>query len=391
MFTRFFKNTARTLQKSLTTATSGLHSEFPKSLSPEECDLILNTVQSFSLKNNLANVSLKHLDSGHSPYAKNFSINVSGQKHCVLRYIHGGRGYSKKRAALEMEIQQAAVHSGITPEILYQDNNHGIIIRKYVLQENDWLKNLDKKSLDGFALFFRKLHAINTSKIIDCLKESPILPYLDFFLKDVKEKWPQISNCKQLCDYQASLDDIANKMALVKKQIFQYKGSFGFCHGDMHFRNILPTAEKISVIDFEMASFFDPLHDLASFCVCTNLTDEAANNLLTKYLQRQPTVEESTRWQLNLCLEYYWYALGALYSIAKENLAQCVIDRSIQSWSDYQGSHSPAELSPSMLLTISHLLAKKGNELYREKPVLEEKTEEVQFKHLNLNQRIYCP
>jgi thiamine kinase-like enzyme len=65
------------------------------------------------------------------------------------------------------------------------------------------------------------------------------------------------------------------------------------CHLDPQIANVLVTDDKIYFVDWECAAMGDPFFDLASLCASEEFSDSEMHNLLSQYLKRLPSKEET--------------------------------------------------------------------------------------------------
>ena len=78
---------------------------------------------------------------------------------------------------------------------------------------------------------------------------------------------------------------------------------------------ILPDG-SFRLVDWEYATMFDPLMDLASCCSYANYNEEETERLLRLYLQREPQPQEEQMLYAYLVLYGFWCALWAIYKTA---------------------------------------------------------------------------
>src|SRR5688500_3603422 len=88
----------------------------------------------------------------------------------------------------------------------------------------------------------------------------------------------------------------------------------------MHLRNMFFMANKIIIIDWEMAGFNDPFFDLANYSLYACLTEDQEYDLLKFYLQYFPTQAQKDHWNAvkSLVLVFnifsWFYFLGPIPS-----------------------------------------------------------------------------
>lgn len=196
-----------------------------------------------------------------------------GEEAYVLRLIALHR--PEERTFQEIEAQKRAAQLGISPEISAHSSDGRVIIMPYI-QGSTLEEHLDGgEEVD--PQLFEKL-----GRMLRCLHESPAPT---FFCRSHTER--AIKHYHSALQQGVLLPTFFDEHFLqefLEEGAWLAAGEQGFCHGDLHDRNILLDQEGDPwIIDWDAASLDDPTHDLANLMIANQLTDEQIAALLRGY------------------------------------------------------------------------------------------------------------
>lgn len=187
----------------------------------------------------------------------------SRDQECVLRLVQDYIGTFDLDRSCELSILKTASDAGIAPEILYSNEDAGILVTEYlhgrVWQESD-LESGD--NIESLAELLRSVHALPSccspldltgiaEKYADCLKPRPGLHAF-------------ASNCVKIVS---------------KRPVHEMVTC---CHNDIVADNVIDS-RGLNLIDWEYACDNDPLFDLASAIGFHNLDESRQLMLLSAY------------------------------------------------------------------------------------------------------------
>lgn len=170
---------------------------------------------------------------------------------------------------------------------------------------------------------------------------------------------------KVLKDGLGTEENINGALELIKRyreQLSAYACPQVNVHGDLNPRNIFLTDDNgVLLIDWAESSLEDPFYDLTYFALKHDYDEVQETLLLKTYLQRQPTVEETSRFTLQKKIHQAFWSLTNLYlaDVQLRKHPQQKIDpqASLKSWSTYQKTYADSmeELPAQYFYELSRL------------------------------------
>lgn len=200
----------------------------------------------------------------------------------------------KSEVFIENRAQESKISSLLETHSLTSKTHvsfrNGVKISDYI--EGDVLSDIDMEPhIKNVAHQLRKLHGIS----LDIEKYDPILEI------------DRLDALKKYREDKTSYLDLINK---VKIEYSKMNHQYVLIHGDFNPDNIIVTKDKnIQFIDFEYATCFDPLYDIASFM---SYSEKIMNKLFLNYVAREKreiAYKKVIYYRILQCLKWYNVAL----------------------------------------------------------------------------------
>ncbi len=200
----------------------------------------------------------------------------------------------------EMRTSLAAFNSGLTTMSIYSDPLSGVKINTYLPGES--LNHIDEFDIDKVADLLHKIHNLDVNGVGTLDLNANMEFYLGFINKNTK------------------LDNRFPALWAYFKSFLPYLEQFPhcLCHHDFQRSNVIKTdSDHYYVIDFEFASYGDPVYDISAFA---NDSMEDGLNLLKAYFKDEINDDCYKRFYLyRLYLSLQWYVVATIKAGDKEN------------------------------------------------------------------------
>jgi aminoglycoside phosphotransferase (APT) family kinase protein len=213
-------------------------------------------------------VSMMH---GGRSGARLFAVRVDGNRY-VVRTPDPGRDQHHMRAEREIACMTLAGERGIGPELRHADHATGITIS--VLIEG-MIRGPAPGRAERLAATLRKLH------------EGPRLPG-GGSVAAILDHFDGVLRARGAGGVPVALGSALREAAEASSRF----AICAPCHRDLNPGNVLETAERAYLVDWETAGEGDPFVDLAQLGVFSFPAPERRAELLAAYLGRAPTARE---------------------------------------------------------------------------------------------------
>ncbi|WP_028264555.1 phosphotransferase [Atopobium fossor] len=242
------------------------------------------------------------LKQGLTNLSCHFSVGEGNQKKQYV-YRHPGVGTEKMISrASEAAGLRLARDLGLDSTFIHEDEESGWKLSRFIPNAQS-LDTNDDKQLKHAMEMCRQLH--------DC--DAKLERHFDFFEEGLSyeqlllEHGPiEVPGYYELRDKIVRLKDFANA------------DGYPECvsHNDFFSLNFLVEADgQMSLIDWEYAGMSDVANDFGTFTVCSEFTEQRANQALDYYFGRSATFEERRHfWSYVVLAGWCWY----IWSLAKE-------------------------------------------------------------------------
>ncbi len=198
----------------------------------------------------------------------------------------------------EIKVQLAAVSYGITSMSHYFDKKTGIKINEYI--EGESLDKTDYYDIREVVELLKTFHSINVDGVDTLNLRKNLAMYVSYIKGNTLDR-----NYYLLEQY--------------LERYYDYLDGFDkvLCHHDYQKSNIIKGYDGYYyVIDFEFASYGDPLYDVAAFA--NNSMDDGI--MLLKEYCGDPTSDDYKRFYLyRLYLSLQWYVVATIKARNREN------------------------------------------------------------------------
>ncbi|MDR0283527.1 MAG: phosphotransferase [Propionibacteriaceae bacterium] len=233
-----------------------------------------------------------------------FRFTASGQRYV---YRHPGVAtYGLLDRAAEAEAEAIALELGLDETFIYLDPAVGWKISRFV----DIVEPFD---------YHNPGHVDRALRLVRALHESGRAIDAKFNIYTGSEKWVDLLLAGPGLQGRTEFPDF-DRLRNQAKRVYELAESDGvektLCHNDFYDPNLLITADKMYLIDWEYVGMSDYASDLGTFICCSDYTPDEAEGVFTTYFGHQPTPDE-----LRHCLAYvslaahYWW-VWALYKDA---------------------------------------------------------------------------
>jgi aminoglycoside phosphotransferase (APT) family kinase protein len=207
--------------------------------------------------------------------AQVFSVRIAGRSY-ALRVPSADRDDHLQRSEREITSMQLAAARGIAPELCHADRSTGITLSvkvEGILSGRE--RALAPGRIERVVSTVRGLHDGPR------LAQGPgVIELMDYFDGALRAR---------------GAGGIPAALAATVREAAQASQRFGQrapCHGDLNPANVLETAERAYLIDWEMAGEGDPFLDIGQLGVFSFFAPGARAALLSTYLGRAPTRSE---------------------------------------------------------------------------------------------------
>lgn len=242
------------------------------------------------------------LKQGITNLSCHFSVGEGEQKKQYV-YRHPGVGTEKMICrASEAAGLRLARDLGLDNTFIYEDEQRGWKLSRFIPHAQS-LDTTDEKQLKRAMEMCRQLHESTAT-----LKR-----HFDFFEEGLSYEQLLLEHGPiQVPGYY----ELRNKIVRLK----EYASADGYpdcvSHNDFFPLNFLVEEDgQMSLIDWEYAGMSDVANDFGTFTVCSELTEERANQALDYYFGRSATFEERRHfWSYVVLAGWCWY----IWSLAKE-------------------------------------------------------------------------
>ncbi|MBE6054116.1 MAG: choline kinase [Clostridium sartagoforme] len=192
----------------------------------------------------------------------NYLINIKDLKY-VLRIPSED---NKNNFSYENTILNLIKPFDISPDIIYQDKDNGILLSKYIETEKFDINFYNSSIfIDKLTSKLKKLHLLECSNSFN--------PF-----KDIYRNIECLYNLNYEFEHDISL--LVKKLKELEIDLSK-EVHYGLCHNDLNTSNILYSNNSIYLIDFEFAGMGDIFFDLAT--ISWFLRDEFRDQLITAY------------------------------------------------------------------------------------------------------------
>lgn len=183
-------------------------------------------------------------------FATGRSIRKNRKAYNIIKYLWK-KGFSKGTFCLPR-----VLFCGFSSHLLFYEYIEGKDMIHFVLEENSKLNFLIKKTAQWLA----RLHNLKIkSKKISFWNLKENKKKRKFFLEVIEKNFPE---------YFSEIEKMLDKIFLYKKELIRKdKKNFVLIHGDFQPANLIFDGRKITIIDFEHTSFYQPMLDVACFLI----------------------------------------------------------------------------------------------------------------------------
>jgi len=227
-----------------------------------------------------------------------FVFSCRGEKYV---YRHPGIGTNAYiNRASEFCAMKTAKELGLDNTYICMDPAEGWKISHYI-ENAKTLDYHDAAQVDEALSMMRRLHNAN----IDTKYDFDLLGMIRKFSKEIEQQGRD-----NFVDYAALSRDT--------KELFEFTEQDNvpkcLCHCDCYDPNFLIDQKgKMYLIDWEYSGKADPACDLGTFIACSDYSSDEAQDIIRRYLQRDPLPGELRHYLAYVSiLSYYWF-LWALY------------------------------------------------------------------------------
>jgi aminoglycoside phosphotransferase (APT) family kinase protein len=235
--------------------------------------------------------------------AELYAIRAGGADYVARKTSKLRQERDGMRASREVTCMRIAAERGVAPRLVHVDAERGIVIMERIagapLSRGT---PRDQDPLGRLAATLRTLHT------------GPAFPAHRSLAEHVQEFE------RALARHGAVLPPaIARIVAAVSPRVARYDKTAP-CHNDVNPSNILATAERVYLVDWEASAAGDPFLDLgqAGICVCRDAAER--DQLLELYLERAPTDDEREHMRVSRTLALAFYAAAFHYVAALQRL-----------------------------------------------------------------------
>ena len=225
--------------------------------------------------------------------ARVFSLRVAGRSY-VLRVPSPERDRHEQRSEREITCMKLAADRGIGPELCRAERATGITLSAKI---EGILSGRERAQAPGrsqrLAATVRALH--EGPRVSDSAGVGELLDYFDGVLRA------------------RGAGGIPPELAAALREASEASRRFGRrapCHGDLNPSNVLETAERAYLVDWETAGQGDPFVDLAQLGVFSLFAPGARAELFACYLGRAPTPSEQAHATLARVTALGFYAVS---------------------------------------------------------------------------------
>ncbi len=260
------------------------------------------------------------LKGGHSG-SKNYLVEVDGTPY-VLRIQNPNQLLDENRK--ELVIFEEAARAGIAPKIYAVSLDFSYSLIEYIRALTLPIERV-KNAIPACAKALSRLHSLQIPDRIET-KEG-IADQLVTLYGQLKGRHNQIPEIERVIE------------EIQKNERNRVQATSVWIHGDLHLRNLFLIEGKALIVDWEMAAWDDPFHDLSYFANIVGLETNDEREFLRSYLQREPSEEEARRYFFSkkatlLLLAFNCFAQG--YESAKMDQEVLNKDNPLFEMSHYQ-------------------------------------------------------
>ena len=234
----------------------------------------------FHLSIYAAEVSLKEFSGGYSGN-RNFLIDVDQEKFVLRAFDPDERLQNIQR---EIYVQKEAAERGVAPRILSVCDNSRALMVAYIPERPLTLdETKEKRSIQMVAKALRTVHSIPQSpyprsRFLE--RQEHLYAHLCTLVKD---KQPAERAIAMMRANEAKLSEMIIRQATI--------------HGDLNPRNVFFTPDGVLLIDWSETNWEDPFYDLTCFALLHDYSLEQERELLTQYLQHEPSSQEQEHYK----------------------------------------------------------------------------------------------
>ncbi|MCD8203851.1 MAG: phosphotransferase [Coprobacillus sp.] len=200
----------------------------------------------------------------------------------------------------EMKASMAAFKAGLTSMSIYFDPKTGVKINSYIYGNS--LNKIEDYDVEKVAELLHNLHNLDVKGMTTLdLKDN-----MGFYLNYIKDKSALDPRFNAIWEYFLSFSDYLKQFPHT------------LCHHDFQRSNvILSDSGRYYVIDFEFASYGDPVYDISAF---SNDRMEDGLELLKAYFKDEINIDSYKRFYLyRIYLSLQWYIVATIKADDKEN------------------------------------------------------------------------
>lgn len=228
-----------------------------------------------------------------------------------------------KSRETESEVCKILEEYSLTSQTLISDTN-GVKISKYI--EGDVLGNIKMDShIEEVASQLHKLHSLS----IELEKYNPIA---------------EIERLSSQLDSEIKNVVFLDLLDQVKREYPKFHHQSKLIHGDFNPDNVIVTNDQnIQFIDFEYATMFDPMYDIASFM---SYSEEIMNVLFLKYPvegKKEQAYKKVIYYRVLQCLKWYnvallkdKYNIGVALAIDFIDVSEAMLKQANHLWIKYK-------------------------------------------------------
>jgi thiamine kinase-like enzyme len=218
-------------------------------------------------------------------------------KACIVRF---NQDYYKPARVDEIAVHRYAQAQGFGPEVIYADEDEGIIVMEF-LSGTQPIKAFDrKKQIDLLIELVKKIHV---SRLVCRPKDSFVVNVFDWLSHALKKNHYGIN----LFAFQESLKFLEQCIDLSVKPVF--------VHGDLTCDNIFLCGDSYKAIDFEGACYDHPYVDLARLAVFFGFDQSEETYFLQRYWNREIIQQDLYQFAIFKLFNLASFVLGILETL----------------------------------------------------------------------------
>lgn len=218
----------------------------------------------------------------------NFYVRTERGEYVLRRYPTTTLGVCRQQ---ELRCQHAAAAAGLAPAPLCLNNHQQLLISEYVT--NGEPLTLTAARLPLLAQCLGALHSLKV--------QTPVLT-VGTYLRQLMHN----AHLGTLEPARSLFQALQETAVLFEK----LPADVVLCHMDLHAANLLWSAERIWMLDFEYAQLADSSFDLAALVLHFHLTGEQQQQLLRHYHQRRQFPDSQ-------CAQGFWQSIPSRLALAK--------------------------------------------------------------------------